>query len=306
MIKDEWNHLSFRTQSLKREYKSLVQLPRSGAFSLTKSCLGCRYLLLRRAARYMERIGADFVCTGGVDGTHGIEAADLREIEKRAGLEHRVLRPLYDGFPLTQVRNLEMWSGLPDSPHTSAGVQEDLLELAEALGLDPSDPASHTRRCKLTVPGFGDRVANLFGEPGFTLNALRLLDFPLYYKIAPDTKLVIATDEQSKRELQNLFLPQDLRIYPPTPHGPMTLVRTAWSDKGCDERARVIELAARITATYLPERREFAIPIYYRFESEDERWLLNVAPFESVETISALACVEVAPSTGAPSRAAVG
>ena len=130
-------------------------------------------------------------------------------------------------------------------------------------------------RCKLTVPGFGERVANLFAEDGFTLNGLRLLDFAHYYKVEPGTKVVLAVDEEEKRELQNLFLPEDLRVYPSTPHGPMALVRTEWEERTEAERRRIVEVAACIVATHASGGRAGSVPIYYRFESDDETLLVH-------------------------------
>ncbi|MBE0635894.1 hypothetical protein IH601_07860, partial [Candidatus Bipolaricaulota bacterium] len=118
-----------------------------------------------------------------------------------------------------------------------------------------------------------------------TLNALCLLDFPTYIMADPDLQIVLAFDENEKRELQNYFLPQDLRFYPATPHGPMTLLRTNWCTKCDSEKQDIIEFVARLTATYACVRGVTTVPIYYRLESEDERQLLNVEPFASIEEL---------------------
>ena len=104
-----------------------------------------------------------------------------------------------------------------------------------------------------------DRIINLFDEQGFTLNALRLLDFMLYYKLPPDTKVVLASTEEEKRELQNLYLPQDLRVYPSTPYGPMTLVRADWAAKSPVEQQEIIAYsrlgyAGRSSASFARQR----------------------------------------------------
>ena len=127
------------------------------------------------------------------------------------------------------------------------------------------------------------------------MNELRLLDFPLFYEVRPDTKIVVAILEHEKRELQNLFLPQDLRVYPAAPHGPMTLARTAWDEKSGQEREDVIRLAARVTATHQICGAEAPVPIYYRFENENERQLINVLPFASSSEIAVQDGVEVVP-----------
>ncbi len=289
LVREEWAHTVFRTQSLKREYRRFVD-PSRPVFSLRSSCYNCRLLLLARASRYSERVGADFIVTGERIGRYGLEEEDLGELTARLGLENRVLRPLCfgpDGYG-----DLATWgrigNGVPAVPWANA----DVLEQARDLSLDTRDPLGSCARCKFTVPGFGDRVINLFNEEGFTLNALRLLDFSLYYKIAPDTKVVLAVTETEKRELQNFLLPQDLRVYPSTPHGPLTLVRTNWDAKDSEERERIITLAARITATHTDPGRSAILPIYYRFENEDETLLVNVTPFTDPEQIGTVRGVE--------------
>jgi hypothetical protein len=162
---------------------------------------------------------------------------------------------------------------------------EELAGLAADLHLRTGNLMGSCERCKLTVPGFGERVANLFAEEGFTLNGLRLLDFPLYYKIEPGAKVVLAVLEEEKRELQNLFLPGDLRVYPSTPHGPMALVRTNWEERTDAERARIVELAACITATHASGGRCASVPIYYRLESDDETLLVNAKALGSTDEL---------------------
>jgi len=145
------------------------------------------------------------------------------------------------------------------------------------------------------IPGFGERVAALFQEEMVTLNALCLLDFPLYFKAQPDLRIVVASAENEKRELQNYFLPQDLRLYPATPHGPMTLLRTNWDTKTEAEKAHIIEFVARFTATFAQVEETTTIPVYHRLESQDERQLLNVEPFESVDYLLSQDDLELIP-----------
>ena len=295
LVRSEWPRTVFRTQSIKKEYRTLVEPSSEGGFSLQASCLRCKELLFGKAVRYMERIGADYLVTGEVPGAHGMDPEEMVCMAESLGISGRVLRPLYRGQRPNDGASLGAWA----NPRTRSSRRwcdpAALSELAEELGLSSEDPMRACRRCKLTVPGFGDRVASLFGEIGFTLNALRLLDFELFYKIGPDTKIVLARDELEKRELQNLFLPDDLRVYPATPHGPMTLVRTSWRMLSPRRQAAIIERAARITATYVAEGSEGTIPIYYRLECEDETHLLNAAPYGSRDEVDHLDDVEMIP-----------
>jgi len=295
MIREEWPGVPLRTQSLKREYRRLVDAEDESAFSLASSCLSCRKLLLSRASRYMERIGASYLVTGDVVGVNGVQRSDLTDLAEAGGLSGRVLRPLCMENPTMPRGGLAGWTETGSWRRRRADNSSLLKELAERVGIECDDPMTCQSRCKLMLPGFGDRVAHLFHETSFTLNELRLLDFPWYYEIRPETKVVVAIDEQEKRELQNLFLPQDLRVYPASPHGPMTLVRMPDHAPASFDRAAVIELAARITTAHLENETSSVVPVYYRFEDENERYLMNVTPFASHAEVERLDAVHVVP-----------
>jgi len=295
LVKEEWPDATLRTQSLKREYRRIIDTALGKSFRLDRSCLSCRRTLVSRAIRYMERSGSDYVVTGEMLGQHGVGGRAMNEMAAQLGLTGRVLRPLCADEPGRLPDTLEEWSRVPNRRIGRRDLEEALPRWAGDLGLDPRDPMSSRHRCKLTSPGFGDRAAHLLHDAGFTLNELRLLDFPLFYEVRPSAKIVVALDEQEKRDLQTLFLPQDLRVYTAAPHGPMTLVRTRWEGKDDEAKEAVIRLAARITATHVGENGGAIIPIYYRFESDNERMLVNVSPFASCHEIAVLDNVEVVP-----------
>ncbi len=288
VVREEWPGTILRTQSLKREYRRLMG-PEAGPFSLRSACTQCRSLLISRSARYMERIGAQYLVTGERLGRHGLDRPDLDRLAERHGVEGKVLRPL---CYRSRQQRLDAWGTLDHPEALRSVADEELVRRAAELGLRTDNGMGSCERCKLTVPGFGERVANLFAEDGFTLNGLRLLDFAHYYKVEPGAKVVLAVDEEEKRELQNLFLPEDLRVYPSTPHGPMALVRTEWEERTEAERRRIVEVAACIVATHASGGRAGSVPIYYRFESDDETLLVHGTALRSAEELPELFGVE--------------
>lgn len=233
----------------------------------------------------MERVGAEYVVTGSIPGLHGLTMQESSAIIAAEGLRGRVLHPLMMEQPLRIPSRVESWADTSRHTRAPESVEGLLPRLAGKLGMSIEDPVGARCRCRLMTPGFGERVAALFKEEVVTLNALCLLDFPTYIMAEPDLQIVLAFDENEKRELQNYFLPQDLRLYPATPHGPMTLLRTNWQEKCENEKRRIIEFVARLTATYAHVTDMTTVPIYYRLESEDERQLLNVEPFASIENV---------------------
>ena len=286
LVKSEWLGVSFRTQSLKKDYRRLANIPPGGCFSLKRSCLSCRTLMLSRAIRYMERIEADFIVTGELVGHNELTEKEMERITEDLGIGGVVLRPLSARLLPPTRPEIEGWINREDLGDLRVKDCDHLIGFAERLGLSPADSMGSDLRCKLTLPGFGKRLEHLFDEEGFTMNALKLLDFKLYYKRLPDVKIVLATDEEGKRALQNYFLPQDLRVYLPTHRGPMTLVRTNWASKSTVEVLEIIELASRITVTHSEASHLDNVLVNYRFENDDETSRLSVLPFNSVAEIA--------------------
>jgi hypothetical protein len=286
LVREEWPGVSFRTQSLKKDYRRLANIPPGSPFSLKRSCLSCRTLMLARAIRYMERIKADFVVTGEILGRHGLSEVEMERITEDLGVGGLVVRPLSAQLLPPSQAEREGWIRRDSLGDLREGDRDRLAELAHQLGLSEDDPMGSDRQCKLTFPGFGKRLENLFEEDRVTLNALKLLEFEIYYKRPPDVKIVLATDEDEKRALQTFFLPQDLRVYLPTHRGPMTLVRADWTRKSPREIKEIITLAARITVTHSDAAHLAGVQVKYRFEKDNETSQLNILPFRSIAEIA--------------------
>jgi tRNA-uridine 2-sulfurtransferase len=289
LVRDEWPGTVFRTQSLKNDYRRLVNILPGQSFSLSRSCLSCRTLMLSRAIRFSQRLKADFIVTGEVKDNHGLSDREMERITEDLGISGFVLRPLSAKLLPETMPELKGWvdrNSLGSLRAGEADEQKGLIDWGRKLGLDAENELGFYPRCKLTLPGFGKRLENLFAEDEFTLNTLKLLEFSVYYKRFPDVKIVLATDEEEKRKLQTYFLPQDLRVYLPTHPGPMTLVRTNWSSKSEREVEEIISLAARITATHSNAAHLAGVLVSYRFENDDETQQLNVIPFDSSKEIN--------------------
>ncbi len=288
LVRDEWPGVVFRTQSLKNDYRRLVNILPGQPFSLSRSCLSCRTLMLSRAIRFMQRLKADFIVTGELMDNHGLSEQEMERITEDLGISGFVVRPLSARLLPETIPERKGWVDRDLLGSLRAGEndkQEVLLDWGTELGLDAENELGFYPRCKLTVTGFGKRLENLFAEEEFTLNTLKLLEFSIYYKRFPDVKIVLAIDEEEKRKLQTYFLPQDLRVYMPTHAGPMTLVRTNWANKSKGEVEEILSLAARITVTHSNVAHLGGVPVSYRFENDDETQQLNVIPFSSPKEI---------------------
>jgi len=269
---------SFRSQSVKKDFAELTNIPGAG-YSTKTCCTGCRTLMIRKAYRYMGKVNADFLVTGEIAGLRGLGVNDVLDLTEEAGAGRRVLRPLSAKlFPESRAER-EGWVERESLYDLTDETRENLIEIAQSLGIDAKGfPAE--KRCKLVIPYFGQRLEDLLREENLTLNGLELLEFPLYYKSPPDVKIVLGRDDEEKRRLQNFFLPSDLRLYVPINDGPIALVRANWDRKSENEILEIIELAAKITATHaLPGQSSRRVQASYRFEDSQETRRINISPF---------------------------
>jgi len=276
-----WPGVKFRSQSVKKCCEELSNISEGNRPILSRSCRGCRTLLIGKGKRFMERVNADFLVTGEIVGTHGIDEEELLAIEHRADSKGLVYRPLSSGLSPASLPERRGWVKEGFSLRADGALAEELKRMAQGYGIDPERhdfPAE--QRCKLTDEVYRRRLKNLLAESTFTTNALKLLEFDHYYKVPPDTKIVLGMTEREKRELQNFFLPRDLRFYLPSHGGPMTLVRANWDRKGEEETEGIIELAARITALKSDAPRLSKVPVNYRFEHDSETYRLDVSPLD--------------------------
>ncbi|MFP4589251.1 MAG: hypothetical protein ACOCZX_01140 [Candidatus Bipolaricaulota bacterium] len=274
-----WPDLHYRSQSVKKKCEALSNISSTGSFHLPTTCKGCRQVLLSRGKRFMERVGGDFLVTGEVLDRHGLGREALSQMEDEANLNGLVFRPLSAGLlPPT----LPAQRGWVQGQHgIEAGNHAQLERLARSYGIEldgPGFPAEE--RCKLTSRRYGKRLENLLQEPNFTTNVLKLLEFDRYYKVPPDTKIVLGMTEEEKRELQNYFLPSDLRVYLPSHSGPMTLVRTNWDSKDQGETSNIVNLAAGITVYHSEADHLAKVPVNYRFENDSDTYQDTASPVE--------------------------
>ncbi|UCH85659.1 MAG: thiamine biosynthesis protein [Candidatus Latescibacterota bacterium] len=187
------------------EYLPMVLNPRFGYGRNMNPCMDCRVFMLKKARERMEQVDADFVFTGEVLGQRPksqVKSA-LRAVEKAAGLEGRLLRPLSAGMlPPTDVE----LSGAVDRKKllsiTGRGRKRQ-IKLAAQYGLTAyAQPAGGC--CFLTDKAYSkkfkdvikhERPENLSVEDVFILGVGR------HFRLSPRLKVVVGRDE-----VENNFL----------------------------------------------------------------------------------------------------
>lgn len=263
-----------RTITVKREF---LRLPGRGRGPFP--CGACRGLLLEKAARLLRRRGFDLVVTGEVVGRGGLSPEALEGLDASVGLAGRVLRPLSAKLlspTLAEVEGAVDREALLDLS-ADGSLRSKLVPLAQGLGLSPRVSG---RLCLLADPVFAQRVQE-FGQDHhslFTANFVRLLEFPHLFRLPYGAVLAVATTPAEQVRLQELFLPEDVRLYVSLPGSPLGLLRGPWAKLPPQARERVLALAARKLLALGGFDADRAWTVCFRAEAAEETGRLRVLP----------------------------
>lgn len=266
--------LPLRSVTMKREFLKLPSLDGE-----TFPCGPCRTVLLERAGRILRRHKFDVLVTGEVAGSGGLSAEALQKLDEKLGLAGRVLRPLSAQLLPPTLAEVE---GLVDRGHfldVSAGapLEARFHKLARDLGISLDVSARH---CLLADPVYAQRCQELGKDRNlrFTANLLQLLEFPHLFRLPYGTVLVVATTPAEQVRLQDLFLPEDVRLYLALPGSPLGLLRGPWTRLSPEAREHVIHLAARKLLLLGGFEPGLACTVCFRTEEAEETARLRLTP----------------------------
>jgi tRNA U34 2-thiouridine synthase MnmA/TrmU len=219
-------NIPVKVMEVSQEYLAIVKNPKYGYGKNLNPCLDCRIFMFRKAKRYMEEVGAQFIVTGEVLGERPMsqrrEAIAL--IEKEAGLAGLILRPLSAHFfPTTWMEK----EGVVDRERLlriRGRSRNPQIELARHLGIkDYPCPAGG---CLLTDPGFSERMRDLKRfHPDFDLKDVRWLKLGRHFRLTAQAKLIIGRKEEENRRILNLKDKEDYLLEIKDVPGPLAVLR---------------------------------------------------------------------------------
>ncbi len=218
-------------KEITKEHLKIVKNPPRGYGKNMNPCIDCHGFMFKLAGKIMQEKGIDLLATGEVLGQRPFSQNKqaLKLIEKIAGLENRILRPLC-------AKNL------PETDYEKEGLidREELLDfegksrkpqlaLAKKYKIDyfPS-PAGG---CLLTDPGFSKRLKDLFEHhPEAQEDEINLLKVGRQFW-AGENKVIIGRDKVDNQNLKDIFskhtmIMLKLAEYP----GPLGVVHIASED----------------------------------------------------------------------------
>ena len=240
-----------------QDFLDLLVDPPHGYGSQVNICIDCRILMLRKAHELGERIGADFYVTGEVVGQRPFSQRmkAMRLIEREAGLEGKILRPLSAQLlPETDIEK----EGVVDreSLYSISGRRRlPQMELAKELGV--YDYPCPSGGCLLTDPQFSKKFRDYLEHEGRpVLEDMAFLRIGRHFRVG-EARVIVGRNEGENNRLQSLAERRGI------PHmsvsgymGPVTVLLGGLNDE-------IVSRSAAITVRYSDAPRDVPVDVEY-------------------------------------------
>ena len=249
--KDDWGVAEVAEQlgvplevvELGGDYLKVIRAPKHGYGKNMNPCVDCRIFILKKAKKYAEEIGADFIFTGEVLDERPMSQhfAALKMVEEESGLKGKLLRPLSARLlPKTVMEK----KGLVDREKL-AGIRgrsrKPQLKLAEEFGIE-SFP-SPAGGCLLTCSEYAAKLRDLFEhKKRCSMADAALLRVGRHFRLG-ENKIIVGRNEAENKVLAAKRMRNDYYFEAADVVGPTTVLQGAKTKKA-------VRTAAALTAFY--------------------------------------------------------
>jgi len=263
--------------NVSEEYLDVVKHPGHGYGSNMNPCVDCRIFMLKKAKAYMERSSASFIVTGEVLGERPMSQRRdaMRLIEKEAGLEGFILRPLSAKLLPASIPEKEGWVNREALLNLQGRSRKPQIKLAKQFGIN--DYPCPAGGCLLTDPGFARRMKDLIlHDPNFSINDVHLLKIGRHFRFSQKLKLVVGRNEGENQKIQTFAQEEDVLMKVHHYPGPLSLFRGEADEED-------IEKAAAITVRYSKAKDIGKAEVIYKKVKEDSNRSLFISPISDTE-----------------------
>jgi hypothetical protein len=256
------------------EYKNVVINPRHGYGANLNPCLDCKTFMVRKAHRWMQDYGFDFVITGEVMGQRPMSQRKdtMPVVAVESGAGDRLLRPLCAKHLPETLPEREGWVDRDAMFSFHGRSRKPQMALAARFGFsDYAQPAGGC--CFLTNRQYTLKLKDLWDSRGardYELDDIMLLKVGRHLRPRPHFKLIIAREDGENQFLSG-YRRQFTHMRTTSHGGPLTLVD---GDVGEDD----LLLAARLIARYSQGRDADSVEVEVTVRGAAPR-LMKVAPF---------------------------
>ena len=254
--------IPLKVKFLGKEFIELVKNPRHGYGKNMNPCIDCRILMLRKAKKYMEEMGAEFIITGEVLGERPMtqNKKSMKLIETKSELEGKIVRPL--SAKLLEPAIPEQQGKVKREKLLAIEGRSRKLQIKFARELGISNYPTPAGGCLLTNSNFAKRIRDAFKHNEDSLKEINLLKYGRHFRLSSGSKVIVGRNEKENsiilafKHLSSICLEAD--IVP----GPITLLLRSTGKTD-------LENAASICLRYSDCEKEGGKVVYWQKKNEE-------------------------------------
>ena len=196
--------VDYKRQYAGQDYVELVKNPAHGYGKNMNICIDCRIYMLKKGKAIMEEIGADVVFTGEVLGQRPMSQHSdaLRLIEKKSGLEGRLLRPLSAKLLQPTIPEKEGKIDREKLYAINGRTRKPQMKLAEIFEI--TEYPSPAGGCMLSDENFARRLRDAFEHGEDSFRHISLLKYGRHFRLEDGTKIISGRTEKENNALMAL------------------------------------------------------------------------------------------------------
>jgi len=252
----------------KEDYLRMLKKPKHGYGRNMNPCIDCRIFLFKKAKKYAKEIGANFIFTGEVLDERPMSQhyQTMRLIEKEAGLQGKVLRPLSARLlPETEAEK-KGYINREKLLDIQGRSRKPQLKLAEEFNIkDFPCPAGG---CLLTYEQYAKKIKDLFEhKKRISMADVTLLRIGRHFRFNRN-KIIVGRNEEENKLLTERKTQNEFYFELPDIVGPITILQGPKTKKA-------IKIAAELTAFYSDAKTE-KVKVNYGREVLDKSLIVTI------------------------------
>jgi tRNA U34 2-thiouridine synthase MnmA/TrmU len=259
-------------------YLRVVRNPKFGYGKNLNPCVDCRIFMLKKAKKYAKQIGANFIFTGEVLGQRPMSQhkAALKLIEKEAGLEGKILRPLSGKLlPKTDAEKKGYINkeALRDISGRSRKTQ---IQMTKEFNIAKYPCVGGG--CLLTDKQFASKLRDLFQhKKRVNAKEVNSLKIGRHFRFGSN-KIIVGRNENENRLLTHTKNKSDYFFEVPNCGSPTTILRGPKTKKA-------IEKAASITAFHSDQKHEQTATVSYGQNDLNKKTTVSLPTMSEVDDL---------------------
>ncbi|MDH5788417.1 MAG: hypothetical protein OEZ40_09030, partial [Candidatus Bathyarchaeota archaeon] len=192
-------NVPLKIMSTGNDYLKIVRTPKHGYGRNMNPCIDCRIFMLKKAKKHAKEVNASFIFTGEVIGERPMSQhrKALKLIEKEAGLEGKILRPLSARLlPETEAEK-KGWVNRETFMDIRGRSRKKQIALARKFAV--ADYPCPAGGCLLTYKEFADKLRDLFEyKKRISLKDVQLLKSGRHFRYGKN-KIVVGRNESENQ-----------------------------------------------------------------------------------------------------------